>query len=284
MTGLSFPDLSVQISQRRWRCVLDPNLALSPNGAAFARRLAPHAEVWIGSEFFNILDSALIYEHEPELLGTSRAAIETVPEVLRDWTRLRDETGYGGGLFHWIGDILRESCLPNGMDEGIIAHWEAAARSLDLRLPQALEASGPLIAAMRDTVALCAILPAAAILTLRAPDEPRESPVLCRNVQCWGLDCQHLSGGDKLAAIECHSFRQVLVQAGLAKFVWGGLKLAVLHLLASGLTRLDTPQDSIDEAGADLVIDARENAAIRWDPWHDAKGYWYDLVSESDDA
>jgi len=56
MTGLSFPDLSVQISQRRWRCVLDPNLALSPNGAAFARRLAPHAEVWIGSEFFNILE------------------------------------------------------------------------------------------------------------------------------------------------------------------------------------------------------------------------------------
>ncbi len=174
MTGLSFPDLSVQISQRRWRCVLDPNLALSPNGAAFARRLAPHAEVWIGSEFFNILDSALIYEHEPELLGTSRAAIETVPEVLRDWTRLRDETGYGGGLFHWIGDILRESCLPNGMDEGIIAHWEAAARSLDLRLPQALEASGPLIAAMRDTVALCAILPARQSSRCVPPTNPKK--------------------------------------------------------------------------------------------------------------
>jgi hypothetical protein len=31
-----------------------------------------------------------------------------------------------------------------------------------------------------------------------------------------------------------------------AKFVWGGLKLAVLHLLASGLTRLaDTPPEGL---------------------------------------
>ncbi len=33
------PDLAVTITQRRWACVLDPTLALSPLGLPLVRRL-----------------------------------------------------------------------------------------------------------------------------------------------------------------------------------------------------------------------------------------------------
>ena len=60
MHALPFPDLSVQVTRRRSRCVLDPNLALSRHGAMLARLLAPYAELWVGPEHFTILDSALL--------------------------------------------------------------------------------------------------------------------------------------------------------------------------------------------------------------------------------
>ena len=84
------PDLSVQITRRRARCVLDPNLALSRDGATLTRLLASHAELWVGPEFFNILDSAQLYQREPELLlwpATDEAAVAEVPEMLRSWPR-----------------------------------------------------------------------------------------------------------------------------------------------------------------------------------------------------
>lgn len=68
MYGPLFPDLSIQITRRRRRFVLDPNLSLSRDDAMLARLLAPYAEQWVGTEFFNVLDSATLYQHEPELL------------------------------------------------------------------------------------------------------------------------------------------------------------------------------------------------------------------------
>jgi hypothetical protein len=282
MTGLPYPDVSVQLTQRRWRCVLDSNLALSPLGAEFARLLAPCAEVWLGTEFFNILDSARIYREEPELLvwpGTDHKEARTLPGVLRDWTRLRDAAGYGSTQFHWIGDVLRESRLPAGMSETVVARWEAAARSLDACLPRAIEASGPLIAAMRDTVALCAVLPAAAILTLRGGASDK-APMLCRHIAGWGVACQRLSEHDDLVAMERAGLRGMLVQAGLAKFLWGGLDLVVLHLQASGIGRLDFREDPMADEEDVLSIAEPD----RGGPWDGARAFWYDVVPEQHHA
>lgn len=131
-----FPDLSVQLTRRRSRCVLDPNLALSRDGAMLVRCLVPYAELWIGPEIHNILDSVQLYQREPQLLvlpGADKGAIAEIPEALRDWTRLRDATGRG---LYWVGDAYRESSMPEDIDDRFVLRWELASRALDLCLPK----------------------------------------------------------------------------------------------------------------------------------------------------
>jgi hypothetical protein len=270
--ALPFPDLSVQVTRRRSRCVLDPNLALSRNGAMLARLLAPYAEQWVGTEFFNVLDSATLYQQEPELLvwpGNDKAAIAEVPEILRDWTRLRDEAGR---YLNWVGDALRESCLPEEIDETVLSRWESASRTLDLRLPKVIEATGPLIAAMRDAVALCAALPSARILGRGTPGKP---PLICRHLQKWGLACAQLSFDDELVSAERAGLRQLLVEAGIAPFIWGGLRLAVVHLLLPYAGRLESEPGSGPEDDPAVFSDEAEPAR---NPWEDAQCFWYDVT------
>jgi hypothetical protein len=281
MAGLPFPEVSVQLTQRRWRCVLDPNLALSPTGAEFARRLAPHAEVWLGTEFFNILDSTSIYEKEPELLawpGANRVDSDLMSSVLHDWCRLRNESGYGSSPFHWIGDVLRESSLPAGMNEDVVEHWEEAASSLDACLPPAIEGTGPLIATMRDTVALCAVLPAT-ILTMRDKSAVHEVPVLCEHIKHWGITCEQVDDNDEFVAIERAGIRQILIQAGMAKFLWAGMNLVVLHLLATGLGRTATDEDTLSYDAGDVLTDSEPSGGVRA-PWAGARAFWYQLQPE----
>jgi hypothetical protein len=267
-----FPDLSVQIARRRRPCVLDPNLALSRDGAMLARLLAPYAELWVGPEHFTILDNALVYQQEPELLvwpSTDKAAIAEVPEMLRDWTRLRDEAGQ---CLHWLGDAWRESCVPDDIHESVHSRCEAASRTLDLCLPKTIEATGPLIAAMRDTAALCAVLPAR-ILGLGIQGEP---PLMCRHLRQWGLASQKLPAEDPLADIERAEFLRIIIEAGLAPFVWGGLQLAVVHLSVPHVGRLQArtglgPED-------ESVLTGVEEHSPPGNPWEGASCFWYDVT------
>ena len=267
----SFPDLSVQISRRRSRCVLDPHLALSRDGPLLARLMAPYAEQWVGPEFFNVLDTAPLYEEEPELLiwpSTDAVAIAAVPEVLQAWAQLRDEPG---NCLSWIGDALRESSLPDAVDESIVLRWEAASRALDLRLPKIPEATGPLVAATRDAAALCAVLPASRMLARSAGGQP---PAICRLFEEWGLPCEQLPVDDALVAVERADFLRLLADAGIGPSIWGGLRLAVIHLWLPRAGRLDLePRDGID-VEPNLL---RNDEPLRtWvNPWEDAKCFWY---------
>jgi hypothetical protein len=241
----SFPDLSVQISRRRSRCVLDPHLALSRDGPVVARLLAPFAEQWVGPEFFNVLDTAPLYEEEPELLiwpGTDAAEVAAVPEVLEAWARLRDDPG---NRLSWIGDALRESSLPDAVDDSIISSWEAASRTLDLRLPADPEASGPLVAATRDAAALCAVLPASRLLARSVGDRP---PAICRQLEEWGL---------------------------MGPSIWGGLGLALVHLWLPRASGFDWRRP--EHLEPDLLRSGNEPRT--WvNPWEDAKCFWYEVI------
>ena len=286
MAGLLLPDLSVQVSQRRWRYILDPRLALTRFGASFAHRLAPYAELWLAPEFFNILESAALYRREPELLAwpdTGRAAADEMREALFAWSNLRDESGYIGGSFNWVGDALRESSLPPGFDESIVSRWEAATRALDGRLPQKPELSGPIVAATRDAVALCAVLQASSILTVRPATS--ESPRICGSLQAWGIPCRRIVHLDSLAAIEREAFLRLLVQAGVAQFAWAGFDLAVVHVLLPDLARLDASMRSMcddDELLPD--DDGHPISAPSSAPWDDAQVFWFDVYRGDGDA
>ena len=280
MPHIPFPDVSVQLRQRPWRCVLDPNLALSPFGAEFARRLMLHAEVWLGTEFLKILDSAWVYEREPELLAwpaPDPAGAGLLRHTMRAWTELRDEASLGGSPLHWIGDVPRESSLPSGVQEDVVTRWKGAARSLDARMPWASEAGGPLVATMRDTPALGAVLPAA-ILALHA-DTPQGSPMLCKHLACWGIACSRLVDADELVVMERDIVRRVLVQAGLAEFLWGGMDLAVLHVHAAGVGRRRCKAEALGEDGDDeqWLAEPSEGPTA---PWGGAQVFWYDVRPE----
>jgi hypothetical protein len=273
VSGPPFPDLSVQVTRRRVRCVLDPNLALSREGAMLARRLAPHAEQWVYPEWWNIVDSARLYACEPGLVappGADSTFIAEIPEALRDWTQLREEARR---CVHWVGETLPESYMPDDVDEAVLPRWEAASRTLDLCLPKAIEATGPLIAAMRDTAALCAVLHAAFVLSRGAHGEP---PLICRHLQQWGLSCEELSPYDTLVSVQRASFQRLLVEAGLAPFIWGGLPLALVHLLVPYVGRLETgPYFGEDEP--DFL--RNEDEPVRpCNPWEGAKCFWYDVM------
>jgi hypothetical protein len=269
-----FSDLSIQVTRRRCRCVLDPNLALSRDGATLTRLLAPYAEQWVGPELFNVLDSARLYQREPELLiwpSTDRAEAAAVPEVLRDWQQLREEAAR---CLHWVGDALRESCLPEDLDDAVLPRWEAASRTLDRCLPEAIEGTGPLIAAMRDAAALCAVLPNACIVARGAPGA---APPICRHLQQWGVGCEKVAAEDALAGIERRAFQQLLVGAGLAPLLWGGLRLAVAHLRLPHIGRL-LPVPELD-SDADLALSGPEpECVLPHNPWEDARCFWYDVT------
>jgi hypothetical protein len=285
----AWPDFSVQISSRPWRCVPDPLLCMSRDGAAFLGALAgthvaghsPRAEVWMAPEFHSILDNWMLYDQHPELLAHSLGGPsdpEELRQSLRLWLRLRDTAGRPDGRLCWVRDAVRESCLPNGIGDSLVLRWEAMAQALDERLANSRETSGPGIAAMRDSAALCAVLTDAVLLCAREADDPDQTPRLCRRLQDWGLPCQRLEIADDLVAIERGLLLRLMVEAGLAGFLWGGLRLAVAHIVAPHLF-LIPHGDFFSGDVEDLDFPGGEPRAIK-SPWDDARVVWYDLGAE----
>jgi hypothetical protein len=276
-------DLSVQIGSRPWRIVPDPLLCMTRDGAALVGGLAgshvvghsPRAEVWLAKEFHSILDDWMMHNKHPELLAQSLGGPEDPEELrqaLRLWLRLRDAAGRPDGRLCWVRDALRESCLPAGIEDSIVPRWEAMVQALHERMPSAHEASGPGIAAFRDCAALCAVLTDALIL---CPLKSDGMPSLCRHLEAWRLHCRRLEITDDLVALERSLLLRLLVELGLAGFVWGGLKLAVVHLAIPGLFRLsDGGGFALDPEDFDFALD--ELRPIK-NPWEDAQAFWYEL-------
>jgi hypothetical protein len=74
----------------------------------------------------------------------------------------------------------------------------------------------------------------------------------------------------------------VLVQAGVAKLAWAGLRLAVLHVVAPGALaaeplapELAVAGEAEDEGFGTRYVGADEDANA--DPWLDAQAFWYPL-------
>src|ERR1700741_2736268 len=117
MSREAWQDLSVQISRRRLRCVLDPLACLSRHGVALIRRLAPRAELWLTPAFLRILDGWGLYYDKPHLLTRhlhmqehgGAYDEEEFREALHAWIKLRDDLGHGQGQLFWAGDNLHES-------------------------------------------------------------------------------------------------------------------------------------------------------------------------------
>ena len=299
-----WPDLSVQISRRRWRCVPDLDLCLAQTGAALICSLLPSAEVWLTPEFHNILDNWRLYDREPELLSrpwsgrredetsheharrarAAQSTLDDVPYAMRIWRQLRDTAGRTGGLLHWVRDAAYESSLPPGTPDTLVQRWEMIAEALDARMPPTTQASyGPYIATMRDVISLAGALRGASVLCRRDPVDPALPPLLCRQLPEWNLPCHHRPSHDEVVVRERALLLNMMVEAGLGAFLWGSGGLAVVHVLVPGEAGLQLPGsfssllDEPDFGAAD------EPQAVRG-AWDGAQAFWYDLVGEATDV
>jgi hypothetical protein len=278
----ALPDFQVNISHKRWACVLDPTLALSAHGLPLLTRLGAALEVWVARELWHILDNTHFYLERPDVLVTAEGngnqadKTQAVVQTLREWERIRMENDPSRQHCYWIGDGPLESFLPEGMEPGILWRYEALTAALDRRLP---DQGAALPAACRDTAALAVCLPSAFVLThLPSSVEKPSSPVICQVLETGGIPCQVVAADDPWQQKESDLLRQMLVQTGLGKWVWSGLRLAVLHLAAPAACAVETPGlEELDYMGYGLDDPETPAVGSAVDYWREARGFWYPL-------
>lgn len=282
MPATLVPDFSITLTQRRWACVLDPTLALSTYGLPLVKQLGELMELWIVRELWHILDNPRFYLHQPNALvgqqhliplSPYNTASQQVVQTLQEWERLRTTTDRHSWNIHFLADVIGESCVPAGIDTNIIWRWESLAQSLDTRLETHLSKTDALTLAFRDLAALAAARPAC-ILTQCVNEE---TPALFTALEQWGITCKQIEPTNAIADIEREQFRNLLVHAGLSKFLWAGLNLAVLHLVVPAAATLNTTydQDWSDEYAFAEIGESTINQETSANLWQGAQGFWY---------
>ena len=130
-------------------------------------------------------------------------------------------------------------------------------------------------ATLQQTVTLAACLPAAFVLTQLAEES---SPAICQVLEGGGIPCREVAAGDPWQKQESDLLRQVLVQTGLGKWIWSGLRLAVLHLAAPAACTVEVPDlESIEQIDYGLNETAIPSIRTSIDYWREAQGFWYPL-------
>ena len=279
-----FPDLSVTISQRRWACVLDPTLAFSNYGLPLVKHLCGVMELWVGRELWHILDNTYFYLQQPESLLPNKAghtskgrpaSQQQLIRILQEWERTRTETDSANLGLCWVGDSPNESFVPEDKDSALIWRYERLSASLDGRL----NSTGTLAAAYRDTVAL-AVAEGRSLILTHLPESDRGDfpPDICILLQEWGIPCERVAPECAWMALERDYLRQLIVQAGLARLRWAGLRLAVLQLVAPAASvSAAAPPETILFTDLDATLDPEQDSQPEADLWQDARGFWYAL-------
>ena len=277
--------------QRGQSCVLDPVLTLSPYGLSLVKGLEEVMELWVVRELWQILDNTQPFLQRPELVIPSwidsesspeerRTALEEIFRSLKEWERRRRETDLRGLNLFWLGDSLRESFLPTDRNVEVFWRWESLGRSLEERIDQSKTAGNILNLAFRDAVALVASLESAFILTRQLPEDFANNipPAICKALENWGIPCQALSSQDPLVAAERDYFRQSLIHAGLAKVLWAGLHLTVLHIY---IPIASTSHKKLEQQSSAIQLAKVNNSAQGLEQenslWAEAKGFWYQI-------
>lgn len=288
MTTL-FSDLSVTLSQRRWSCVLDPTLTLSKYGLPLVKQLGEVMDLWIVREFWHILDNTYFYWQQSDSVTNEKREVRrgiTVQQrlsrqalcTLKEWERLRMETDLGSLNLFWIGDCIGESFLPKETDASLVGRWEFLARSLENYPGKQQDTSEPLTSAFRDAAALTAALSSAFVLTYRSPEDIARNlpPAICSSLISWGVPCQEVEKTDEIASLERDYLLQLLIQSGLAKFLWTGLHLNVLHLVVPHAATISHPADWTEDFSLSELETWQELPESK-KFWEVAQGFWYEI-------
>ncbi len=265
MITTSSPELSVKFNQPHRTCVLDPMLALSSYGIPLVKQLGTVMDLWVGREFWHVLDNIQFYLQHPELLLLNRVmpdrteyiAAFSAPEIIQSlqaWAEFRQEIDPEQMKIFWVGDRLNESSLPKNMPPNTIRDYELLAHSLTDQLPRSPQISETLTSLLSDTIALSASLSSSFILTRQYAANNSLLPEICLELESVGIRCQMVNIEDKMVVIEQSYLRQLFVRAGLSKLVWAGLQLNVLHLLVPSILQSDRSTQQDDQSRFNTFI------------------------------
>jgi len=256
----SAAELSLSVTRRAPRLVLDPGLCLSALGPLLVERLQGEAELWLPRELWRILDNSDYFSMHPEALVGSPSSVaaseygltlrrvlssrlsaaemgehaersEPDPSVaspfghtLEAWDTIRSSTDLLGLRLFWLGDGLAESLVPAGYAEDLHPRFEALAERLD----RLLAPSSPLACGRRDALALSLALGGVPVLS--SLDAASSLPALC--AFALGFTCTEVAGSDPFAVIEREQYQSALVRARCAPLLWSTLPLSVVHVHA----------------------------------------------------
>ncbi len=287
---MPLPSFSIEPNHQAWSCAIDPALFLSPYGVLLVRQLGRAIELWVARELWHMLNNPDSYLQQPELLiprsitserktDEQSVALEENLRSLREWKQVRRETDLTRLNLFWLGDSLRESFIPKGKNLDIFWRWESLASSLDERLDQFPSANSVLNLAVRDTVALAASLESAFILTYQNSQDFANNlpPDICKALENWGVSCQILSPQDSIVAIKRNYLHQLLISVGVAKLLWAGLHLAVLHLVVPGTSAMGMSLNASQAMPSSPMENSVINLELKQNLWTGAYGFWYQL-------
>jgi hypothetical protein len=269
------------------RCVIDPSLALSHYGSLIVENLGKEVELWIGREMWNILKNIDFYLHRPDLVisqhrtyeETLISEIQVLDEVfwsLKEWKRVRQNNDIARlGLF-WLGDSLQESFLPPNRTTKVFKHWEKLAHSLDNYISQPQSSENVLTSALRDTVALSVCLGSASILTYQLPTLRQDIiPDIGLTLENWGIPCQMLQANEPMVAIERQHLHQSIVDTGLAKLLFAGVKLAIFHLVIPAVNISGNIAHQILTTNLTGNSNYSDRLIAEDYFWRNVQGFWY---------
>lgn len=282
--------------QKCWGCILDPYLLLSLYGVSLVQRLNSFMELWIERELLHIFDNPDVYMQwyenicpslaNPLLSKATSTEFQERTQALKDWIAFRRTTDLQHLKLFWLGDRLSESFLPDHIDSQIIHRWEALASSLDSLLDTDLS-SDPIQPAYRDAIALSAVLETSFILSYHSSgSETNTCPDFCKFIQQCGISCEQISPNDPVVKIEQQLLLQTMIFAGVGKYFWRGLKLAVIHIVGPFVSNHKDFYSFIADSQEKFPLfdlssgiledcNVQKNQTLEMNIWHRAQSYWY---------
>jgi hypothetical protein len=219
---------------QHWQGVLDPALLESRYSLHLTRRLGHVLKLWSAREFST-----------PPM---------PAPDPATPRPFLVDERHVQQLSFKLEREFKRcYSCLVNALNDRV-----------EDREPHAL--------AVRDSLALTALLPSSFLLS--TPSETGEHHASSALFEAWGIPSRRIAAEDPYREHHRDTLRELISAAGLSPQMWAGMRLAVVQLDLPGFISSVGTEGRLTIEGVCQGLLCDTGGA---DFWEGARAYWYEV-------